>query len=174
MVGGYNIKHFTDENYDDAANMMRYFVSKNGGTYYIDFSKMNREDINAKANRLDAEKDIMEAAEALTPAGQFVEMSSVFEKKRDIKTSGQGNWFFAINRYRTWSDATVRATQNKDGLINYNMVMSYYLRDNYRWYMTDEKGDILPESTMHLLHLAGLAREYKVEGMEVICSGWSK
>ncbi len=116
----------------------------------------------------------MSSAKLLTPIGQSVTISSVFEKKKGINTSGDGNWFYAINGYRTWSVATVRASQSTDSTVSYNMAMSYNLRDNYRWYMTDEKGNALSESTLHLLHLAGWAREYKVEGMEIISDRWSK
>lgn len=52
------------------------------------------------------------------------------------------------------------------------MVMSYNIKDNYRWYMFED-GEVIKESIFHLLHLAGWAREYTIEGSDVFVKNWS-
>lgn len=164
----------------DAAQHMAYFLDNQGGTYYIDFGRMNQEDTESISNKEDEINELEEAAELLCLPGKTTTIVSVLEKKGlSTKMSKEGqwidpgtNWGNGIGNYRTWTTAIVKVEKGEDNKINYSMVMSYNIKDNYRWYMFED-GEVIKESIFHLLHLAGWAREYTIEGSDVFVKNWS-
>lgn len=145
-----------------ASNTYDHYLNRSGQDFYIDFERMNKEFEQAKQFKEDEIKNIKRAAELLALPGQRLFITSLLETTRIPGNVGMGDeWYLAVGNYRTWSSSIVSLNINLDGTKSYNADISYYFRDNYKWY--DEAFGILKD-----FHRLNMGQEFKMHGIEEI------
>ncbi len=161
VAGGY-VRGFRD-----AAAHLQHFLLNSGTTYTIRFKGMNDESQDAKKHFIKELNDALAAAERLTEQKSPVQMVTI---KEESASNDEGNWLYAVGRYRTWARGSASRNCKK-----YQLNWSFNFRDNYDWDLNNGlKGGLVTDREMALLHRWGVAREYEMVGEQTVVISWTK
>ena len=85
-------------------------------------------------------------------------------------SNAEGNWLYAVGRYRTWAVAYVRACGEE-----FYMDWTFNFRDVYDWEMNNGLGGgCVSDREMALLHRYGAAREFEMVGSQSMSLKWKR
>lgn len=150
--------------------MLNHFLDNNGSKYQLDAFMMTNECDYARSQRNNQVNEALAAAEVFSEnTSQKITFANVTEYGNSDNYSG--DWHNAVGKYFS----SIRCDLTSNGLP-YNAKLYYSINDVYDWNkdITDMGSLPVSQYDMWLLHNAGMAREYEVDGMVEISASWFK
>ena len=162
----------------DAARHLKHYLGNSGLGLMIDYRRMLKDSTDARSHFISELTSAMQAAENLNFSSpddyiKIVDIAPDVSGGSDALVDDDVNWQWAIQHYWTWGYGHVKKGTGRKSCCYY-MDWTHLLRDLYEFEDEHTWAGLVWDDEMWLLNYYGMARHFKIVGINSISLVWIK